>query len=48
VAFTDIERFVGDAAVNQAARNYANTIFGEYQTTGVNLSFSRTVHSVFA
>jgi len=29
VAFTDIERFVGEAAVNQAALNHANTIFGQ-------------------
>ena len=31
VAFTDIERFVGEAAVNQAALNHANTIFGQYK-----------------
>ena len=29
VAFTDAERLVGDAAVNQAALNPTNTIFGE-------------------
>ena len=29
VAFTRAERFVGDAAVNQAALNPTNTIFGE-------------------
>ncbi|KAK1391129.1 hypothetical protein POM88_019307 [Heracleum sosnowskyi] len=28
VAFTETERFIGDAARNQAARNPANTIFG--------------------
>ncbi|KAG6420329.1 hypothetical protein SASPL_116853 [Salvia splendens] len=30
VAFTDTERLVGDAAINQAARNPVNTIFGEF------------------
>jgi hypothetical protein len=30
VAFTDAERFVGEAAVNQAALNPTSTIFGEY------------------
>jgi L1 cell adhesion molecule like protein len=29
VAFTSAERFVGEAAVNQAALNPTNTIFGE-------------------
>ncbi|KAE8808147.1 heat shock cognate 70 kDa protein-like [Hordeum vulgare] len=29
VAFTDIWRFIGDAAMNQAAMNPANTVFGE-------------------
>ncbi|TVU47543.1 hypothetical protein EJB05_07148, partial [Eragrostis curvula] len=33
VAFTDAERFVGEAAVNQAALNPANTIFGEFYHT---------------
>lgn len=28
VAFTDTERFIGEAAKNQAARNPVNTIFG--------------------
>ncbi|KAM0930829.1 hypothetical protein ACQ4PT_000730 [Festuca glaucescens] len=29
VAFTDTSRLVGDAAVNQAAMNPVNTVFGE-------------------
>ena len=29
VAFTDAERFIGDAAKDQAARNVNNTIFGK-------------------
>ena len=29
VAFTDSERFIGDAAKNQIAMNPVNTIFGE-------------------
>ena len=32
VAFTDAERFVGEAAVNQAALNPTNTIFCENYT----------------
>lgn len=28
VAFTDAERFIGEAASNQAARNPVNTVFG--------------------
>ena len=33
VAFNDTERFVGDAAKNQAAYNPTNTIFGQLITT---------------
>jgi heat shock 70kDa protein 1/2/6/8 len=29
VAFTDIEQLVGEGAKNQAARNPANTVYGE-------------------
>lgn len=29
VAFVDFERLIGDTAVNQAARNLDNTIFGQ-------------------
>lgn len=29
VAFTDKDRLIGDAAINQVARNPSNTIFGE-------------------
>ena len=32
VAFTHIERLVGDAAKNQAARNPTNSIFGNLQS----------------
>uniref|UniRef100_A0A8I6X742 Heat shock 70 kDa protein n=1 Tax=Hordeum vulgare subsp. vulgare TaxID=112509 RepID=A0A8I6X742_HORVV len=38
VAFTDTERFVGDAAKNQAARNPANTIFGTKRLMGRRFS----------
>ena len=31
VAFKGAERHVGEAAVNQAALNHANTIFGQYK-----------------
>ncbi|KAK1349170.1 putative Heat shock protein 70 family [Heracleum sosnowskyi] len=34
VAFTETERFIGDAARNQAARNPANTIFGAKRLIG--------------
>jgi L1 cell adhesion molecule like protein len=36
VAFTDAERLVGEAAVNQAALNPTNTIFGENYTPAVS------------
>jgi L1 cell adhesion molecule like protein len=34
VAFTDTERLIGEAAVNQAARNPTNTIFGTKRLIG--------------
>jgi hypothetical protein len=37
VAFTDEERFVGEAAVNQALLNPANTVSGENYTRAVCL-----------
>ncbi|KAF7080824.1 hypothetical protein CFC21_084831 [Triticum aestivum] len=33
VAFTDTWRLIGDAAMNQAAMNPVNTVFGEKRTT---------------
>lgn len=30
VAFTDVERLVGDAAMNQIASNPCNTVFGQF------------------
>lgn len=41
VAFTDTHRFIGDAAMDQAARNPINTVFGQFPF----LTFSET--SVF-
>ncbi|KAI5346401.1 hypothetical protein L3X38_014280 [Prunus dulcis] len=32
VAFTDTERFIGDAALNQVIKNPTNTIFGRLIT----------------
>ena len=40
VAFTDAERLVGDAAVNQAALNPTNTIFGENCTQSCSFTLA--------
>jgi hypothetical protein len=39
VAFTDTWRPIGEAAVNQAARNPVNTIFGKNRTSSVIASW---------
>ena len=40
VAFTDAERLVGEAAVNQAALNPTNTIFGENCTQSCSFTLA--------
>jgi L1 cell adhesion molecule like protein len=41
VAFNDVEKLVGEAAVNQAALNPTNTIFGENYSTRTSSFISR-------
>jgi L1 cell adhesion molecule like protein len=38
VAFTDAWMLVGDAAVNQAAKNPVSTVFGKKHTSSVSVS----------
>ena len=42
VAFTDVERLIGDSAKNQVALNPANTVFGKSNLTSFFLSSSIT------